>query len=336
MPDGQKATVPSWLSGSPWQDMRAHAMLESGTGLRVSRVENINVLGRYPEWLLSVDNHAGLLLPATREELQALPTGSRRILIRPEYWGGSPRIRITCLDRDLEGVFLRFCEFTLNQLAAGSGSSAALGQAFSRFRLLFESSSEMVDTRQVAGLMAELVTLKWLLEKGVDAVPGWLGPFGETHDFVLGKLHLEVKSLPASGERRFRASNIYQLEEPEEGALYLVGARLAPGRQKISDIFSDICCLVPEAQRQQLEQAMGAVGCPVPIAEQWNERGFTVGQLEAWRVNEEFPKIVPSMLPDKTLPAGISEVRYTVSLESAATNTVNLSDVLAAIDNDRE
>lgn len=336
MSEAHEAREAPWLTGSPWQDMRAHAILDAGPGLRAFRIENVTVLGRQPEWMLTTENHAGLLLPATREEQAHLPATSRRIHIQPDFWDGLPWIRIVCLDRDLEDVFLRFCEFVLKELLTGVNSSAAVSEAFSRFRLLFEPSSEVVDDRQIAGLMTELATLKWLLEGGIDAVPGWLGPSGETHDFVLGRVHLEVKSLPASGERRFHTSNIHQLEEPGEGSLYLLGARLAPGRQKISDIFAEICRLAPSVQRQQLEQAMAAVGCPVPVPDSWNERGFTVGQLEAWRIDEEFPRIVPSMLPGKSLPAGVSEVRYTVSLESATANAVNLSSVLDAIDNDRE
>ena len=331
MPTDKDGIGPSWLAGSPWKDLRLHARLEPGSGLRIQPVQQLSTEGRTPEWVLTAEDYAALLLPAEREELRDLPLGSRRLLIQPEFRDGHPWVRITCLDRDLEGVFLRFCETVLAELARNVQTPAAIGRALSRFRRLFEQAETGIDGERIAGLAAELLVLEWLVESGADAVRAWRGPYGETHDFIFENVHVEVKALPASGERKCRISNIYQLEEPLDGALYLAGARLAPGRETIGTIYERIVAILPSELVDDLDAAMQSVGCPVPVTDQWNGRGFAPGPIEAWRVDEGFPRIVLASLQTGTLPQGISDVRYTVSLEVAGNNVVDPQDLISGI-----
>ncbi|NOD92509.1 PD-(D/E)XK motif protein [Ruegeria sp. HKCCD4884] len=286
---------------------------------------------RRPEWVLTPEDYAGILLPSAREELDDVPTGSRRLLIHEDFRDGHAWVRIICLDRDLETVFLRFCESVLAEIARNAPTPLAIGRALSRFRRLFEQADSAIDGERIAGLVAELFVLEWLVENGTNAVRAWRGPYGETHDFAFGNLHVEVKALPASGERKCRISNIHQLEEPMGGTLFLAGVRLAPGRETIGTILERLLTLLPHESVDDLEAAIQSAGCPVPITEPWNRRGFALAPVEVWRIDAGFPRLVPGSLQAGSLQQGVTDVRYTVSLEVAGASVVDPRQLISVI-----
>jgi hypothetical protein len=96
-------------------------------------------------------------------------------------------------------------------------------------------------------------------------------------------------------------------------------------------LFERVLAATPPEHVEQLEQAMGLVGCSLPVPEEWNARSFSCGDIEAWVVNEEFPRIIPSMLPQGKPPEGVSEVMYRVSLDMAVHNRVDPKMVLQKI-----
>lgn len=323
-----------WISGTPWRDMRLHAAIKSGPGERSVPVSGYMILNRNPEWILTSDDHAGFLVPSTRSELQRLPAGSGRIVFKPYFRYGQPWIKIFCSDRQLENVFLSFCEMTLVELSEGTGTADSLQLVLERFRQLFEEADEAVSSEQIVGLFAELTILHWLLDNGIDALPAWLGPTKETHDFVFGRTHLEVKALRASGARLFRVSNIHQLEQPADGKLFLIGVRLAPGNETVGTLCDQIRKKIEPKRLVHFTDSLRKAGCALPVSSSWNRQAFSCVDQEAWLVDQLFPKLVSSMLPDGVLPAGVSSVKYSVSLEHASSNIFLMSDVLQNISNE--
>lgn len=314
-----------WIGGSPWAMLRLHERVEPGPGLRVMTERRLKVFDRHPQWLLTDEGNAGLLLPAAREELSCLPLSTQRVLFRTEFRHGDPWVRVVCLDRVLEPVFLRFCETTLDELEAGNAASSSLANALTRFRKLLEPAGDEVSGERIAGLFAELVVLRWLLSEDVDAVSAWRGPAGEAHDFVLGTAHLEVKALPASGARRFRVSGIDQLYVPPGDPLFLAGIRLAPGGEggkSVADLADEIARLLVGGRLDSFRTKLEQVGCALPVPPEWARLRFSPGPMETWRVDEGFPRLVRSMIAGDGLPPGISEVSYVVTLEHAAASEV--------------
>ena len=311
--------------------MRMHLRLHGGGGMRVQTIPDVVVAGRNPEWILSAQGNAALAVPANRDEIERTPRGSKRIFIAGEFRDGNRWIRVECSDRELEDVFLRFCESVLSGVANGMAPGLAISQALMQFRLLFEMLEAGMDRERVIGLMGELVVLEWLLENNLDPVLHWRGPFGETHDFLWSSVHLEVKALPGSGPQRFRVANLQQLQEPDNGHLFLIGVPLTPGSETIGDLVSRVYRLTPPAHVEELERALLSAGCSVPVPEQWNSMGFSPGAVGAWKVKAGFPRIVPELLVNGVVPEGVSEVRYTVSLEAAETFRVPREDVLEVI-----
>ncbi len=320
-----------WITGSPWGDLRAHARLESEGSERVIDVHGLLVVGRSPEWALSTEGYAEFRVPCTRTELNRLPVTSAQIMINSYFSSGRPGIRLVCSARELEEVFLRFCESLIVELSEGRGATEALALVLGRFRRLFEQHGEPISTERVIGLFAELVILDRLLDFGIDAVPGWLGPIGETHDFVFGSTHLEVKTLRASGGRSFRVSNIEQLNTPEGTQLFLVGVRVAPGDQTVGAMVERIRSRIPTNRDGELKAVLKLLGYQYPVDPEWNKKRFSVREPEVWLVDSTFPRLVSSMLPGAALPVGVSDVQYTVSLENVAANSLSMPSIVRAI-----
>lgn len=329
MPETPYLEQNSWITGSPWRDMRAHATIQSGAGMRVVSVRNLKVLHRSPEWALTAEGFAAFYAPIAREELNLVPQDSEGIRFESHFRYGQPWVKITCLDRQLESVFLRFCESFLEALSGGARTTEALGEVLHRFRLLFEERTADVSSEKISGLFAELAVLDWLVDAGVDAVPCWLGPTGETHDFVLGKTHLEVKALSASGEKKIQISNLYQLEISDGDYLFLLGVRLRPGAETVGSIIRKIRGKLPYSDHQVFEKALIAVGCSLPVSDSWNRKKFGYDDPCAWRVQSGFPRLIPSMLQAGVLPTGVTTLKYTVSLDFANAYQVELSDLLS-------
>lgn len=326
-------TEQSWIAGTPWRDMRTHAGIRSGSGERSMPVMESLILNRNPEWILTSDDHAGFLVPSIRAELKRLPGNSARIKFASYFRYGQPWIKVVCTDRELENVFLHFCETALVELSNGNGAANALQLVLERFRQLFEDAGESISPERIVGLFAELVVLEWLLDQGIDSLPGWLGPTKETHDFVFGKTHLEVKALSASGAKTFRVSNIHQMERPPDGQLFLIGVRLVPGNQTVGTLSDQIRKKIEPKHLRRFDDALRAAGYGIPVNDQWNRLAFYCDSIKPWLVDESFPRLVSSMLPGGVLPAGVSAVQYSVSLEYASANEATTSDLLSALAN---
>ncbi len=320
-----------WITGSPWGDLRAHARLSSAASEHVIDVSYVQVMGRSPAWGLTNEGHAEFRVPCARDEFKRLPVTSAHIEVSSLFRSGQAWIRLICNNRELEGVFFRFCESLILELREGMGATEALTLVLNRFRQLFELQEGQVSPERVVGLFAELVVLEKLLDAGIDAVSGWLGPTRETHDFVFGAIHLEVKALRASGARSFRVSNIHQMESPEGTELFLAGVRIAPGSHTIGAMVERIRSRISPQQVRDLEAALETMGCQYPVNPEWNEKRFSALEPEVWRVDETFPRLVASMLPNGALPAGVSGVQYTVSLESVASGSTGISSIAASI-----
>lgn len=318
----------SWIAGTPWRDMRIHAGISSGTGERSMPVHGYQLLNRDPEWVLTSAGRAGFRVPAMRSELRDLPGDSGRISFASHFSYGQPWILVVCDDTELESVFLRFCETVLIEISGGARAVDSLQRVLHRFRQLFEVVQESVSSERIVGLIAELMVLKWLLESDIDAIPGWLGPTGETHDFVLGKNHLEVKALRASGARVFHVSNIDQMEPPPAGELFLLGVRLVPGGETVGGLCDQIRDMIGPDRAEQFEASLRLQGITGETVSQWNRLGADLGSLDAWSVTDAFPRLVRSMLAAGELAPGISGVNYDVSLEHAGACEIRKDKIL--------
>lgn len=326
------SSKPDWMTGSPWRELRAHASINPNESSHsFIEIEELRIDGKHPRWTLSARNQACLEIPTHMGSGRKTQYGSERLLVEHIYREGSRWLVLTCIDADLEDVFLKLCDTTLSEIAESRMPEAALEKVLLRFRNFFLAQPSRVSHEKIMGLFSELVTLEWLLECGVDAIPSWIGSDGETHDFAFGPLHLEIKTLPPSGEERVKISNIYQLEIPANGLLYLIGVLLPPGQFSLADQYEKVRALASPESLQRLEEKMVKSGCPLPIGREWLHVSFAPDKPKAWAVSDGFPRLTPQMLPNGVVPDGVSAIKYSVSVARATPFAVSPQNVVDKI-----
>jgi hypothetical protein len=237
------------------------------------------------------------------------------------------------LDRDLEPVFLRFCDSILDELEDGSQAADAFWDVLERYRALFAAARETAVLREtVMGLLGELVVLEFLLENSLDAIVAWRGPVPETHDFQFPNGHIEVKASSAAGEAKARISSLTQLSIPANGNLAIALVRFSPGGAETVATLSDrIVESLNLADKGRFLDLLNAAGCNDRHDAAWNAFSFSVSEIVYYKVTEGFPRIVPEVFTDTWTPSGLSEVKYTVSLNQAKGFIMEGSDLVEII-----
>lgn len=185
-------------------------------------------------------------------------------------------------------------------------------QAFLRQR------GQGVDELARQGLFGELWLLRdWLTDslKGDGLILAWQGPQGAAQDFRLAQLQVEVKTT-ATTSARVKISSLEQLE-PSSGRLML--ARVALDRSSegttLPELVQAVRALLDEAQGLRLTSLLRQVGYDDRDAPLYQETRYVVVQLQFYEVNDTFPRLRRSQVPE-----GITAVEYTIDLSTCSSH----------------
>lgn len=227
-----------------------------------------------------------------------------------------PCVDLLCCDPSLETVFGDVVDEILARLKSGHEPARAVRNTLSEFRELLEKAGRQeVTLAREAGLVAELYVLNRLLDHHRKAWQAWVGPLHERHDFRCGGLSLEVKASTRLSARPITINSIEQLEAPQDGELYLaylVLERVADGDLTVQDVVEQALPRVDDVEG--FLARLRSVGCAAQDAPEWNRHQVRLGQFRVFEVREGFPRIVPSMLPARGLPAGVLKVTYEIEI----------------------
>src|SRR5690606_6569277 len=109
-----------------------------------------------------------------------------------------------------------------------------------------------------------------------------------------------------------------QLAAPTGGCLHLVHVRLervGAGSLGVGTIFDELLEL--GCNKRLLMNALAALSCDDPYADEWNRLTFSLEGLSCYQVDERFPRIVSSSFHSGVLPSGLSSIEYKVDLVCA-------------------
>ncbi|MCY7351683.1 MAG: PD-(D/E)XK motif protein [Cytophagaceae bacterium] len=187
-----------------------------------------------------------------------------------------------------------------------------------RWQALFgRFAPEGLSPEQQRGLYGELLVLRKLLNHQTDAryvVESWVGPTGAAQDFQSGDWALEVKTSTATSPQRFLVNGEAQLDEAGRAALFLFFLHLDTRPHNPDTLNSLVATL-----RQQLAGDAGAIllfgdklltaGYFDAQAGPYAETGYAIRSETCFWVRGAFPR-----LTRRTLPVGVSEACYAVSL----------------------
>lgn len=275
---------------------------------------------RAGEVLLGVDNHARriLLVPLLPGEAFAEDRTGRAIRLVRVTIAGVTYLAAVSLRDDLDVVFSQFVTELLRDISGSRSPASETVAALARWRLLFSSVSAagILSDQAVIGLLAELVTLRDLLDLDEQRrLSVWQGPSGSQHDFRSGSLGLEVKGTLVREGRIVPISSILQLQEPPGGELYLYHYRFEKDADglTIPQLVSEILSMGVEAQK--FTSLIEEVGYQIDTSEDYEFRSYRVVERRMYEVDgDAFPRITPSNFHGGSVPPGTLRISYSIDL----------------------
>jgi hypothetical protein len=180
----------------------------------------------------------------------------------------------------------------------------------------------LLSREEQLGLFAELWFLaKWKIpHDGPDAVLTWKGPWGGRNDFEWHDNAVEVKATAASHGRRFHVNGIRQLENPENGQLYLFSVVLheEAGASNTLPVLIHECREImqtsPDALTWFEEGLIRAAYSPIHD-EEYSKLHLAVLKADLFIVDQDFPRLIPSSFIEG-IPAGVEEIDYVINLDA--------------------
>ena len=202
-----------------------------------------------------------------------------------------------------------------------------------RWQKFLSASLEGLSEEVQRGLWGELHFLREHLipALGTVAVAGWRGPMQAHQDFQLENVAVEVKTTLAKQPQVVRVTSERQLDDSNWAALFLyviaLDVRQGGGETLVSMVATLRIKLTGDAAAQeQFEDALLAVGYLDNHAELYAERGYVIRSQKAFRVKQEFPRLL-----ERHLPVGVGDVSYGLTVGACESFNVDFEAVVAAL-----
>lgn len=248
--------------------------------------------------------------------------------------GSTSYTDVVCREPELFDVFDDLVLTMLREIGAGSAPPSRIcAEVLEQWRqLLRPPVQEPLSVKQSAGLVAELQMAIDILRRD----PGrrldvWTGPAGGRHDFRRGEAAVEVKATLGQGEPATEIHGLEQMEAPEGGDLYLAWFRL----ERVPGGSVDVPGLVEVLRRflggsPALYSRLTAMGWRHDNSSE--AVSFEIRERRIFRVDDDFPRLVPGMFPPGLPSSRVRNVRYEVLLDPAvALAEGEVADVLTAV-----
>jgi len=185
------------------------------------------------------------------------------------------------------------------------------------------------------GLFGELLTLEKIMipALGPESIHFWSGPEYERHDFVLSRLHLEVKTTRKS-RHEHEISRIDQLDTPAGRKLIVVSILLEEsiaGDESVATKMDTVIDLIRSdpAGSDAFMAKMAQVGWSDELRRSGELLRFHIRDAHIYEVNEAFPRLPVGF----SCPEGVVAMRYTVDLTNIP--SIDVDDVIALVRDDR-
>lgn len=245
---------------------------------------------------------------------------------------GAEELAFISRSQSTDVLFLAFVRFAVDRTTAAETEKDSLRDlvdAYAAFRHFMESDRPL-GAGALKGLFAELITMRWLMDAGVDpatALTSWKGPYKDNKDFVLpnGEAY-EVKSAPFNASK-IKISSVEQLE-PNGLNLFLSLVRLEPavegaeGGYTLQELIDEINerLVAAGASPGGFEFALEAYGLKV---DDHASRGvyFVSRPPVSYGVIDDFPRVRASLVP-----SGVSSVGFLVEIDAMERYLVGTQD----------
>jgi hypothetical protein len=284
---------------------------------------------------IDADGHPHLLLPHGDGSAPTVGVATLQVGVRTLLIGGQAvrLLDVGCLLESLVEVFDHFLVAVLERLAEGGRAPAkVVSDVLSRWQLfLMEGASPSRDS--AAAVFGELLVLLDVVradpQRRIDA---WVGPFGARHDLRRGSVAVEVKTTRAHTSRLVTIHGEDQLEEPEDGTLYLHLVRLeevAQHGRSVPSLVDELLSLGVLAEN--LFEALSRANVPVAQLANMLDVTFDVRERLTLPVDNAMPRIISSSFTEGARPVGIVDITYRVDLDHCLDRAIETTQYIEII-----
>ena len=274
----------------------------------------------------------------------ALPSGLRKRNIKglnividsnEKLPDGDVSVVMELEDQEYIDVFLVFASRVCQEIESLESTEAAVERVFSvidKWKEFFSDQTGALSESRQTGLYGELYLFTLVHESSVPArcvLNAWTGSSRTNQDYEFGSISIEVKSTAAIELSRVPISNIRQLDDAGIEALYLgrlaFDVRRGAGENTLPRLVDGVRRIIDDQApdvRVSFEEKLVAAGYRSAHEEYYLDRDYTLRGAAFYRVGEGFPKLLESTLPD-----GVMEASYIISLEACDAYRVDASSV---------
>lgn len=230
---------------------------------------------------------------------------------------------VTLVNRDHENIFSTLCEDLIYKVAEVADNNVIVNDVLERlsaWQLLFEKSSRkgLSDELQRA-LYGECYFMRNYLKRNTNfsiCIDAWKGPQRAVQDFQYGNWAVEVKTTQGKNHQKIHISSERQLDTSFVPFIYLYhlslevrdhhGETLNEVIESLSVLFGDNSIALSVFRLKLLEY-----GYFDRHKVLYEETGYTIRNLNIYRITEDFPRIT-----EQGLSPEIGDVRYSLIIPS--------------------
>ena len=262
------------------------------------------------------------------------------VFIHSDAKNGRQSFALRLLDPSLRDLFERLCLDIVASTDSAASEPEAVHTALSRtwrwHHLLRGGAAGLLSSEEQKGLIGELLVLErylLALTSPALAVAAWRGPLGEPVDFVIGRTAIESKARGSSDAAMVHISSEFQLANPQGDALFLHLTVLdsADADDDLGFTVADVALRVRDrlgggdkVTVERFNALLAAAG--FRFEDDYSHARWQGGERSIYRVHDTFPRLTTD-----TVPAGVSNVAYLLSLAVCGPFLVDPSALEAAI-----
>lgn len=231
-------------------------------------------------------------------------------------------------------VFTVLCEDIIDaigEIPQEQRRLASLIQRLEKWEHLFDKIPPGgLNPEQQLGLWGELHLLRRYLLPSLapTVIQSWRGPKAEVHDFQAGRWGIEVKTYAGnSSPEQIHINGERQLDDLGLDDLFLILVSVAK-REHEGETLPVLVKAIQEKLRESprmqalFTSRLLEAGYSIRDEELYEKTGYVLRDCRIWKVSEGFPR-----LTEKDLPAGISRLRYKLSVSAIKAFETDLQDL---------
>jgi len=257
--------------------------------------------------------------PVTHRDTRGLQVCTERFQVatNPE----ALYIDLACLDSSQHATFSAVVQDILRTLTMSSGPPRdTVIDALARWKAFWSSKATGLSREDALGLFGELWFLRrWLSPVDASVLSRWQATQSARHDFQWPAASVEVKTTAGGADGPVhKITGLDQLEEPEQGQLYLFSLHVRDDALASNTLPSLVDGLIQELQPDpvalmRLNEKLAARGYRLADASAYS-RPLRILKERLYHVTAGFPRIIRATFEPEGVPSGVVNVGYAIDL----------------------